>query len=132
MADSSGAVSAMRDYVAPTIRTLAALASIASVFFLVNGGYLYMTSAGKPDTLDHAKRVIRNAIIGLVIVLGAATLTSILTSAYGQPVGSVGSTMPNLQAIPPQSVSNGLIDVLIKAVTGLLNNIVQAVATPFL
>lgn len=73
MADSSGAVTAMRDYVAPTIRTLAALASIACVFFLVNGGYLYMTSAGKPDTLDHAKRVMRNAVLGLVIVLGAAT-----------------------------------------------------------
>ena len=132
MADSSGAVTAMREYVAPTIRTLAALASIACVFFLVNGGYLYMTSAGKPDTLDHAKRVMRNAVIGLVIVLGAATLTSILTSAYGHPVSSVGSTLPNLQAIPPQAVNNGLVDVLIKAVTGLLNNIVQAVATPFL
>jgi len=132
MADSSGAVTAMREYVTPTIRTLAALASIACVFFLVNGGYLYMTSAGKPDTLDHAKRVMRNAVLGLVIVLAAATLTSILTSAYGHPAGIAGSTLPNLQAIPAQSVNNGLIDVLIKAVTGLLNNIVQAVATPFL
>lgn len=132
MADSSGAVTAMRDYVAPTIRTLAALASIACVFFLVNGGYLYMTSAGKPDTLDHAKRVMRNAILGLVIVLGAATLTSILTTAYGHPAGGTGSVVPNLQAIPPQDVGNGLIDVLIKAVTGLLNNIIQAVAAPFL
>jgi len=132
MADSSGAVTAMRDYVAPTIRTLAALASIACVFFLVNGGYLYMTSAGKPDTLDHAKRVMRNAVLGLVIVLGAATLTSILTTAYGNPAGSAGTTVPSLQAIPPQDVGNGLIDVLIKAVTGLLNNIIQAVATPFL
>lgn len=132
MADSSGAVTAMRDYVAPTIRTLAALASIACVFFLVNGGYLYMTSAGKPDTLDHAKRVMRNAVLGLIIVLGAATLTSILTTAYGHPAGNTGSVVPNLQAIPPQDVHNGLIDVLIKAVTGLLNNIIQAVATPFL
>lgn len=132
MADSSGAVTAMRDYVAPTIRTLAALASIACVFFLVNGGYLYMTSAGKPDTLDHAKRVMRNAVLGLVIVLGAATLTSILTTAYGHPSGSTGAVVPSLQAIPPQDVHNGLIDVLIKAVTGLLNNIIQAVATPFL
>lgn len=132
MADSSGAVTAMRDYVAPTIRTLAALASIACVFFLINGGYLYMTSAGKPDTLDHAKRVMRNAVLGLVIVLGAATLTSILTTAYGNPAGGTGATVPTLQAIPPQDVGNGLIDVLIKAVTGLLNNIIQAVATPFL
>lgn len=132
MADSSGAVAAMRDYIAPTIRTLAALASIACVFFLVNGGYLYMTSAGKPDTLDYAKRVMKNAVLGLVIVLGATTLTSLLTSAYGQHTGSTESVIPSLQAIPPQDVNNGLIDVLIKAVTGLLNNIIQAVATPFL
>ena len=44
--DTSAAISAMRDYVTPTIRTLAALASIACVFFLVNGGYQYMTSTG--------------------------------------------------------------------------------------
>ena len=79
--DTSAAVSAMRDYVTPTIRTLAALAGIASVFFLVNGGYLYMTSAGKPDTLEHAKRVIRNALLGLLIVLAAVTITSILSNA---------------------------------------------------
>lgn len=132
MADSSGAVIAMRDYVAPTIRILAALASIACVFFLVNGGYLYMTSAGKPDSLDHAKRVMRNAALGLVIVLGAATLTTILTSAYGGQAGSADAVVPSLQAIPPQDAQNGLVDVLIKAVTGLLNNIIQAVATPFL
>lgn len=132
MADSSGAVTAMRDYVAPTMQTLAALASIACVFFLVNGGYQYMTSSGKPDALDHAKRVMRNAVLGLVIVLAAATITSILTSAYGHPAGGAMSTLPNLQAIPAQDVSNALVDVLIKAVTGLLNNIIQAVATPFL
>ncbi len=132
MADSSGAVIAMREYVAPTIRLLAAIASIACVFFLINGGYLYMTSAGKPDTLEHAKRVMRNAVLGLIIVLSAATLTSILTTAYGNPGASTGTVVPNLQTITPQEVSNGLIDVLIKAITGLLNNIIQAVATPFL
>lgn len=132
MADSSGAVQAMRDYVAPTIRVLAAIASIASVFFLVNAGYLYMTSSGKPDTLEHAKKVMRNALLGLIIVLAAATVTSILTGAYGHPASGASGALPSLQPIPPEHVSNGLVDILIKAVTGLLNNIIQAVATPFL
>lgn len=130
--DTSAAISAMRDYVTPTIRTLAALASIACVFFLVNGGYQYMTSTGKPDVLEHAKRVIRNALLGLIIVLGAITLTSILSSAYGTPHNPTGATLPSLEAIPPKDVGNGLIDVLINAVTGFLNNIIQAVAAPFL
>jgi hypothetical protein len=130
--DTSAAVSAMRDYVTPTIRTLAALAGIASVFFLVNGGYLYMTSAGKPDTLEHAKRVIRNALLGLLIVLAAVTITSILSNAYGTPHNPNGATLPSLEAIPPKDVGSGLIDVLINAVVGFLNAIIQAIATPFL
>lgn len=131
-ADASGAVTVMREYVAPTIRTLAALAAIVCTFFIVNSGYLYMTSSGKPEQMDHAKHVLRNALLGLIIVLSAATLTSILTSAYGHPAGGQTAALPSLQAIPPHNAGNGLVDVLIKAVTGFLNNIIQAVATPFL
>jgi hypothetical protein len=131
-ADTSGAVTAMQNYVAPTIQTLAALASIACVFFIVNAGYLYMTSSGKPEQMDHAKHVLKNALLGLLIVLAAATLVSILSNAYGSPHDVNNATLPNLQSIPPNDVGNGLIDILIKAVTGFLNNIIQAVATPFL
>lgn len=132
MADSSGAIAAMRDYVTPTVRTLTALAAIASSFFLVYGGVLYMTSRGHPEKLDHAKQVLRNALVGLVIVLGAATLTAILSGAMVHTTAPSNATLPNLAAIEPKAASNGLIDVLINAVTGLLNNIIQAVASPFL
>lgn len=132
MADSSGAVSMMRAYAEPTMHMLTALASLACIFFLMYGGYLYMTSGGKPDSLIHAKRVLRNALIGLVIVLAAATITSLLVNAYGHPAGGASAQLPSLQAIPTQPVSNGLVDVLIKAVTGFLNTIIQAVAAPFL
>lgn len=130
--DASGAVTAMREYVTPTIKVLASLASIACVAFIINAGYLYMTSGGKPDQLEQAKHILKNAILGLVIVLGAVTLTSILTNAYGTPQGASGGTLPNLQAIPPVEASNGLVDVLLKAVTGFLNSLIQMAATPFL
>lgn len=130
--DVSAAVSVMRDYVTPTIRTLAALAGIASVFFLVNGGYLYMTSAGKPDVLEHARRVVRGALLGLLIVLAAVTITSILSNAYGTPHDPNNASLPNLEAISPEAASSGLVDVLINAVVGFLNSIIQAIATPFL
>lgn len=131
-ADTSGAVQVMREYVAPTIKLLASLASIASVFFIVNAGYLYMTSSGKPEQLEHAKHVLKNAILGLVIVLAAFTITNILTGAYSDPHTTGSAALPSLEAIPPNDVNNGLIDVLIKAVIGFVNNIIQAVATPFL
>lgn len=132
MADSSSASSVMHAYVAPVIRTLCVVASLVCVFFLVNGGYHYMTSSGKPEQLDHAKRVLRNALVGLIIVLAAGVLTEFLVHAYAGSHAATNASLPKLEAIPPNQVSNGLVAVLIKAVTGLLNNIIQAVAQPFL
>ncbi len=132
MADATSAASVMHAYVAPVVLTLCTLASLVCVFFLISGGIAYMTSAGKPENLDHAKRILRNALIGLIIVLAAGVLTAILTHAYVGSNGAANAKLPQLQAIPPAKVSNGLIDVLIKAITGLLNNIIQSVAQPFL
>ncbi len=132
MADATAAANVMRAYVTPVVRTMCVLASLVCVAFLVNGGFHYMTSSGNPEKLDHAKRVIRNALIGLVIVLAAATLTSILAHAYAGSRGTISQNLPGLTAIPPVPVSNGLIDIIIKAITGLLNNIIQTVASPFL
>ena len=51
-ADASAAGQAMKTFVAPVFATLVALASLACVFFLINGGIAYMTSSGRPDKLD--------------------------------------------------------------------------------
>ena len=131
-ADSSAAIATMQAYVAPTLLLFAGIASIACTFFMVQGGYLYMTSAGRPDALDHAKRVMRNAVIGLVIVFAASAITSILTNAYGNPAHGAQASLPSLNAITPSAPSNGLVEVLINAVVGFLNAIIQAVAAPFL
>jgi hypothetical protein len=132
MADTASAETVMTGFVTPVVRGMGALAALASVFFLISGGFGYMTSSGQPERLDHAKRVIRNALIGLVVVLGAGVLTAILSHAYGTPGGATVHQLPTLNAIQPNQVSNGLVAVIIKAVTGLLNNIVQQIAAPFL
>lgn len=132
LADTSGAISVMRDYIAPTMQVLVGIASLASVFFLVHGGYLYITSRGNPQSLEAAKRILRNALIGLVLVIGAATLTTILSSAYGNSVSTSNAALPSLQAIEPENVGSGLVEVLIRAITGFLNHIIQAAGAPFL
>ena len=132
MADSSSAIATVRNYVTPTMQALIAIASIASVFFIIYGGILYMTSSGRPEKLDQAKRVLKNTLIGVVIIIGAGALTAILSSAMTHPASPSSAMLPNLQAIQPASSSNGLIDVLIGAITGLLNNIIQVVAAPFI
>jgi Type IV secretion system pilin len=131
-ANSSVAIDTMRAYVTPTLFMFAGLASIACTFFIVQGGYAYMTSAGKPEALDHAKRVMRGAVLGLVIIFAATAITSILANAYGNPANGAQSSLPSLNAITPTAPSNGLVEVLINAVIGFLNAIIQAVASPFL
>lgn len=132
MADSSSAISVVQDYVTPTMRALIAIASIASVFFIVYGGVLYMMSSGKPDKLEYAKNVIKNTLIGIALIIGAGVVTAILSNAMVQPTLSSSAVLPNLQAIESSNSSSGLIDILIGAITGLLNNIIQAVAAPFM
>ena len=132
LADASSAASVMRSFVAPVVSTLCIMASLVCAFFLTTAGYQYMTSSGKPDRLEHAKHVMRNALLGLVTVLAAAVLTTILTHAYAGSGAALNAKLPTLTTLQPAPVSNGLVDVLIKAITGLLNNIIQSIAEPFL
>ncbi|HEY1835215.1 MAG TPA: hypothetical protein VGG13_00115 [Candidatus Saccharimonadales bacterium] len=129
---ASSAASVMHSFVDPVIGTMCVVASLVCAFFIATGGYHYMTSSGKPDNLENAKKIIRNALIGLVIVLGAATLTAILSHAYGSPSTGATQQMPALSPIQPQPAGGGLADVLIKAITGLLQNIVESIANPFM
>lgn len=131
-ADTSGAITAMREFVAPTVQILAGIASLACVFFIANAGYLYMTSSGKPEQMQHAKEVLKKALLGLIIVLGAATLTTVLSSAYGSPQNPNNATLPSMQAIEPKEASNGLLDMVINVITGFFSMIIQSVGAPFL
>ena len=67
----------VQDYLRPIMFALVGLAGAVSAFFLVVGGIEYMTSSGKPDKLEHAKKTLKNALIGLILVIGAASLTAI-------------------------------------------------------
>jgi hypothetical protein len=131
-ADASAASNAMRSYVMPVVVTLCALASLACVFFLVNGGIQYMTSTGKPEKLEHAKKIIKNALIGLVLVIAAATVTAILVHAYGSPSGAGAEKLPTLTPIEQKDGGFDLGKVLIGAVVDMLRNIVESVGQPFI
>ena len=131
MADVSAASQSIREYLAPLLISLGGLAVVVCTFFLVVGGIHYMSSAGKPDKLEDAKKIIRNALIGLVIVIAAGTLTAILSNAYQQASSNTVQQLPALTQVQPTSSSPGLVDVLIKAITGLFQYIIESAAKPF-
>jgi hypothetical protein len=122
----------MHAYITPFVRTLCVLASLVCVLFLINGGFHYMTCSGQPEKLGHAKLVVKNALLGLVVVFAAAVLTAILSHAYMNGAAPMSERLPSLTTVAAKPVSNGLVDVLIKAITGLLDNIIQSIAAPFL
>ncbi|HSX07756.1 MAG TPA: type IV secretion system protein [Candidatus Saccharimonadales bacterium] len=129
-ANASAASNAMRSFLDPVIVTLCVIASLACTFFLVTGGIQYMTSKGNPDNLEHAKRTLKNALIGLVLVIAAATLTAILSHAYGSSAGTMADKFPTLTPIQ-QSSSTSFWDVVTKAIIHVLENIVNSIGEPF-
>jgi len=120
------------NYTSDTLTVLIALASIATTFFLIRGAYLYITSTGNPATLDEAKRAIRSALIGLIIVIGAALFSSILNSAMTEPSSNGVGTALNLAPIQPVEQNGTLTKILLDAISGFLQNIVQSITKPIM
>lgn len=56
--------------------------AVATFFYLV-AGFLYMTAAGSSRQMENAKMAAITATIGLVIVLGAQVISSVIEGAIG-------------------------------------------------
>jgi hypothetical protein len=113
-----------------TLTTLIVLASLVSVLFLIKGGYQYITSSGKPDALEGAKITIRNAIIGLVLVLSAGIISSLLNTAFTTPAVPENAQQLQLKPIVPVEPKAGLTQVMLDAINGFLQNVVQSATKP--
>ena len=50
------------------------IATLIAFGALIYGGFLYLTSAGNPTAVSEAKKYITNALLGLIIILGAFVL----------------------------------------------------------
>jgi hypothetical protein len=110
--------------------TFTILGSLVATFFIIKGGYLYITSAGKPDALEDAKKTIRNALIGLVLILSANTFVSVLSGSFTNPSLSSNTTSLQFAPIEPVETNGGLTQVLMEAIGSLLQNVVQSATKP--
>lgn len=117
-------------FTSTTLGTLTLLASLTASFFLIQGAYIYITSSGKPEALESAKKTIRNALIGLVLVLSANTFISLLHNAFTTPSIPAANGQLSLTQIEPIEPSEGLTQVLLDAIGSLLQNIIQSATKP--
>jgi len=118
------------DYTNNTLQIITLISTAAAVLFLIKGGYTYITSTGKPSALESAKKTIRNTLIGLVLVLSANVVISIFNGALNSPSSSSGGSNVEVIAIEAVEPSDGLTQVLIDAVSGFIQNIVESSTEP--
>lgn len=117
-------------YTNDTLSIITTIATVAAVFFLIKGGYQYITSTGKPDAIEQAKKTIKNALIGLVIVLSAGVIISVFKGALGNPASGGGSAAVSLTPIESVKPNDGLTQVLIDAVSSFMQNVIESATAP--
>lgn len=124
------APSEITTYTSNTLSIITAIAGLATVFFLIKAGYQYLTSSGNPQSLISAKQTIRNALVGLVIVLASGVLVSVFNNALSSTTVSGSTSAINIEPLSSVKPSDGLTQVLIDAVSAFMQNIVESAVKP--
>lgn len=78
-----------RVFIGRLIRVFLSILGVIALVLVLYGGYLYMTSGGDPEKVGKAKKVLINAIIGLIIILSAYSIASFLLRALTDATGEV-------------------------------------------
>lgn len=126
-ADAQAASDTLRAGISPIFSAMVTIAAALCVLFIVFGGYYYMTSAGNPEKLAHAKKTLRNAFIGFVVVLGAGTLVAIMQNAYtSKPVQPLEVAVEQPKEVTP----SGLGDVINEAIKNFIQSAVTSIGQP--
>ena len=127
---ASSAPSEVTAFTGDALTLITIISAASAVIFLIRGGYIYITSSGKPDALEEAKKTIRNSLLGLVIVLASSGLVSLLSGALIGDTASTSITTLPITQIESVAPSDGLTQVLIDAVNGFIQNIVESSTKP--
>ncbi len=63
------------------IELILQLVGYIAVGFIIYGGYMYMISAGAPDGMVKARKIITNAIVGLLISIFSVAIVNLISGA---------------------------------------------------
>jgi len=89
IAGNSGAITP-EQIISSAITTLLSLLGVVFVCLIVYGGFIWMIAGGDEQKVTKAKDIIRESLIGLVIVLGAYAISYFVIGAL-MPGGQIGS-----------------------------------------
>ena len=129
---ADGAPIEVSNFTSETLALVTLLTTATAVFFLIKSGYLYMVSAGNPELIAEAKKTIKNSLIGLVIVLSASFLVSLMKEALIGGQASTTSSSLALVEVESVEVDNALSQVLMDSISGLIQNMVSSATKPII
>ena len=75
-----GTVNTLADAMALAINIVLGIGVSLTIVFLIIGGIQYITSKGDQKATIEARTSLTNAVIGFIVVIGAFTIKTILTS----------------------------------------------------
>ena len=78
-------------------------AGVIAVVFIIVGGYMYLTSGGNDEAAERGRKVLTNAIIGLIIIILSAAIIRIVVNTLSSGTEQVTSTItyPTGSSTPP-------------------------------
>ncbi len=123
-ADAQAASEALKSSISPLFSTMITIAAVLCILFVIFGGYYYMTSAGNPEKLERAKKTLRNAFIGFVVVMSAGALVAIMQNAYTQkPVQPTSIAQTQVQETKSDCP---LCEVINQSIAGFMSGLVKS------
>ena len=126
-ADAQAASETLKASISPLFSTMITVAAVLCVLVIIFGGYYYMSSGGNPEKLERAKKTLRNAFVGFVVILGAGTLVAVMQNAYSsRPVAPTQITAQQ----PKVEASVGIGDVVNEAIKGFVKGVVDSIGKP--
>lgn len=84
-----------REVIFLIINVLLGFASLVAVLIIMYAGFLWMTSQGDPNQIERAKRMLTNAVIGLILIFTSYSIAAFIIRML---VGGVG---PGRRVPPP-------------------------------
>lgn len=99
--------------VARIIRIFLTVIGIVFVVLVIYAGYLYLTARGEAEPIKKAGKILRNAIIGLAIILASYAITTFILNALLEASGLAGgvtTTAVNYTEPLSGSLGSGIIE----------------------
>ena len=88
IAAQTGGESDLKSFVLTLVNFILLFLGFICVIFIIYAGFLYITSGTSDDGPDKAKEIIKNAIIGIIIILASFAIVNTVLQATTSSVGS--------------------------------------------